>query len=300
MSEVVQLSSLLSTFDSSAPALTLLRLAPGVRMIGPPVEGVIAMLVIAGTLYLEIGGAPPRLVRQGELVLVPAGRRSHLAASALTQMTIDGQQCLVRREGWLVADATNGREPALIVGAGRIAGSSPEGLGSAVISPVVKCRIGKRIFALLRAECLQRDAGQAALASALMNACVVQGLRRAIEEHPARSATNSGGRGPIGGALAAIRARPGARHTVDTLADAAGMSRSSFVRHFKRIMRTGPADYVRTVRLEEARAMLDTTDLPIKTIASRAGFPSRSHFSRAFRQTFGRDPSSYRDRDAEG
>jgi len=86
---------------------------------------------------------------------------------------------------------------------------------------------------------------------------------------------------------------------VDTLADAAGMSRSSFVRHFKRIMRTGPADYVRTVRLEEARAMLDTTDLPIKTIASRAGFPSRSHFSRAFRQAFGRDPTSYRDRGAQ-
>ena len=90
VSEVGRLSALLSTFDSSAPALTLLQVAPGVRMMGPPVEGVIAMLVLTGTMFLEIGDAPPIVVRQGELVLVPAGRRSYLAASDRTRSTIDG------------------------------------------------------------------------------------------------------------------------------------------------------------------------------------------------------------------
>jgi len=34
--------------------------------------------------------------------------------------------------------------------------------------------------------------------------------------------------------------------------------------------------------------------LPVKTVAARAGFASRSHFSRAFKASAGADPAGYR------
>lgn len=294
MSGASTLSALLSMFDTSTPPLTLLRVAAGVRMIGPPVDGVVALLVLTGTMHLEIDDEPARTVRQGRLALIPAGKLARLSAGDKIQVTVDGRQCLVRRDGWLMADATRGREAALVVGAGRIAGSGPEALPEPVVSAVTKCRIGKPVFSLLREECARGTMGQPALANALMNACVVQGLRRAIDRTPGEAGGSQLPRGRLAGAIAAVRAQPAERHTIDTLARIAGMSRSSFIRHFKQHMQLGPSEYVMKVRLDEARTMLLSTDLPITTVAARSGFVSRSHFSRTFRSEFGSDPSSFR------
>jgi AraC family transcriptional regulator, activator of mtrCDE len=129
----------------------------------------------------------------------------------------------------------------------------------------------------------------------LMAACVVQALRRALDAVPSAPANGELAAGTlVGRAVAAVRARPGDNHTLDSLAGAAGMSRSTFIRHFRRVMRTSPVEYLQRMRLEEARAMLRTTSLPVKTIAAHTGFINRSHFSRLFRATFGEDPTSYR------
>lgn len=52
---------------------------------------------------------------------------------------------------------------------------------------------------------------------------------------------------------------------------------------------------IRRVQLHHARELLTTTQLPIPTIASRAGFCDRHIFSKVFRQTFGTPPGQYRD-----
>jgi AraC family transcriptional regulator of arabinose operon len=53
-------------------------------------------------------------------------------------------------------------------------------------------------------------------------------------------------------------------------------------------------EYVRAVRLREAARLLRRPDLSVDAAAARAGFTSRSHFSRAFRQMFGKTPGDYR------
>ena len=53
-------------------------------------------------------------------------------------------------------------------------------------------------------------------------------------------------------------------------------------------------EFVAKTRLHHAAELLRGTDLPVKAIAASIGFASRSHFSRAFRAAYGRDPRAYR------
>ncbi len=55
-----------------------------------------------------------------------------------------------------------------------------------------------------------------------------------------------------------------------------------------------PAAFLRKVRLDLARQMLVTTDMPLAEIAERRGFGYLSHFSRAFKANHGVAPSRYR------
>jgi transcriptional regulator GlxA family with amidase domain len=96
-------------------------------------------------------------------------------------------------------------------------------------------------------------------------------------------------------AVTRVLVRPGERHTLHTLAAEAGMSRSVFAQRFAAAFGQTPFEFVLRVRLRHAAHLLRATDLPVKMIADTAGFASRSHFSRAFRTAFGRDPSQYRE-----
>jgi AraC-like DNA-binding protein len=98
----------------------------------------------------------------------------------------------------------------------------------------------------------------------------------------------------LGRALFAILERPQEPHSLDSLAAAAGMSRSRFVHHFSTAYGETPMGFVQSARLQAAARMLRTSDRPIKAVAAAVGYASRSHFSHAFRAEFGVDPSSFR------
>jgi len=83
---------------------------------------------------------------------------------------------------------------------------------------------------------------------------------------------------------------------VDRLAAAAHMSRRSFVRAFKASTGTTPAAWVRSRRLDEARRLLETTDLPVDRIAAACGFGNPVTLRQNFAVAFGSTPSSYRRR----
>ncbi len=96
--------------------------------------------------------------------------------------------------------------------------------------------------------------------------------------------------------LDAILARPERPHSRESLAVLAHMSRSVFAfaaRFLKTVGRT-PMDFARDTRLRKAAQLLHSGDLSVDDVASRAGFASRSHFSRAFRDRFGRSPTQFR------
>jgi len=80
---------------------------------------------------------------------------------------------------------------------------------------------------------------------------------------------------------------------VPQLAARAAMSERSFHRKFTAAMGETPARFVETLRLERARALLETRQ-PLKNIAQHAGFASPLHLSRAFLRRFGVTPRVYR------
>lgn len=84
--------------------------------------------------------------------------------------------------------------------------------------------------------------------------------------------------------------------TIETLAAAAHMSRRSFVRAFRASTGITPAAWVRSRRLDEARRLLEVTDLSIDQIAAACGFGSSITLRQNFMDAFGSTPSRYRRR----
>lgn len=84
--------------------------------------------------------------------------------------------------------------------------------------------------------------------------------------------------------------------TVERLAEAAHMSRRSFVRAFRASTGSTPAAWVRSRRLDEARRLLETTDLTIDQIAASCGFGNTVTLRQNFASAFGSTPSGYRRR----
>ncbi|OUR75226.1 AraC family transcriptional regulator [Alphaproteobacteria bacterium 46_93_T64] len=87
---------------------------------------------------------------------------------------------------------------------------------------------------------------------------------------------------------------PGKIYTVESLAELAGMSRSTFAKRFSNAYGNGPMELLRTIRMNRAASMLSNTDLPIKRISLLAGFQSRSAFTRAFEVVVGATPGHFR------
>ena len=65
-------------------------------------------------------------------------------------------------------------------------------------------------------------------------------------------------------------------------------------RIFCRYKEVLPARYYRELRLQRARALLFQTALTIEEVGLQCGFRSASHFSRSFRDTYGRSPRAER------
>ena len=73
-----------------------------------------------------------------------------------------------------------------------------------------------------------------------------------------------------------------------------GMSHSQIFRKIKALTGRSPSVFIRRVRLQHARQLLETTTLSVAQIAYDTGFNSPNYFSRAFLEEFGKTPSELR------
>ncbi len=84
-----------------------------------------------------------------------------------------------------------------------------------------------------------------------------------------------------------MRARLHERLDLDDLAAAARLSKFHLVRLYRRQVGSTPMADLRQLRLDAARELLLTSELPLRVIATRTGFADESHCSRLLKRQFG-------------
>jgi len=144
-------------------------------------------------------------------------------------------------------------------------------------------------------ELRTRQVGMKAMTTALLKQVLVTLIRRSLrspdlwlERFSMLSDRN------IARAFAYMLAQPGARHSVLSLSQIAGLGRSAFMARFAAAFGSSPMAVVRQLRMQRAASMLAGDTHSVKKIAHAVGYASYGSFLRAFQQTFGRDPLDYR------
>ena len=95
--------------------------------------------------------------------------------------------------------------------------------------------------------------------------------------------------------LHALRRTPWMRPAVEALAAAVGLSRTSLESRFKAAVgRSLHEEYIR-LRLAATRRLITGSDLPLKTVAARTGFPSVQYMTTFLRRHTGLTPARLRD-----
>ena len=75
-----------------------------------------------------------------------------------------------------------------------------------------------------------------------------------------------------------------------------GLPERSFKRRFQQATAMSPLEYVHTLRLEEAKHMLESGEAPVEAIANEVGYEDAGFFSRLFRRKVNLTPAQYRRR----
>jgi transcriptional regulator GlxA family with amidase domain len=82
--------------------------------------------------------------------------------------------------------------------------------------------------------------------------------------------------------------------SMQKLATVIGMSQRNFNRRFRDATNLSPLKYLQIQRLNQARELLQNTNLSISEIAYRVGYIDVSHFTKLFRQFSSTTPKEYR------
>ena len=154
----------------------------------------------------------------------------------------------------------------------------------------------------LASEMAEQMPGSEVVATRLAEVLFIQVLRAYIAAEPERSTgwLRAVFDPQIGAALNGVHQSVGTLWTVESLASAAGMSRSAFAARFKEMVGQTPLDYVTGWRMQKAMQFLQQRDKKLIDVARLVGYESDAAFSKAFKRVVGTNPGEYVRRGHEG
>ena len=82
--------------------------------------------------------------------------------------------------------------------------------------------------------------------------------------------------------------------TIEDIAKFCGLNRSYFGKIFHENIGKTPQEFLISYRMTKAAELLKLTDLPIADIGNAVGYPNQLHFSRAFKNVYGKSPRQWR------
>lgn len=84
--------------------------------------------------------------------------------------------------------------------------------------------------------------------------------------------------------------------SVEALVQRSGLSPRSFQRRFKRATGYSPVHYVQNTRVEQAKRLLESSDIAVDDVARMVGYQEPAAFRRVFKRTTRMTPAGYRQR----
>jgi AraC family transcriptional activator of mtrCDE len=298
------LDGLLSALDVQfVAALTECVVSSGYRLDGFRVEapGLHYNLVGHGTMSIE--GEPPIPLRPHTLVVLPRNRAFRIeGGSGLTTPLATVEARLQTDQPGPVCRVVAGQGKAQIIvicGFFHARYGSSTDLFEQLRSPIVEQfdasdRLDQTLKSAM-AELVAQEVGSAAMSEALLKQVIVALVRRSLSSMNLWVERFAMLRDPqVARAFSSMAADPVSAHTLQGLARSVGLSRSAFMARFSEVTGHTPMRILRGLRMRLAAQQLRTTNRSLDEIVRSVGYESRSSFARAFRQTYGRDPSEYR------
>ena len=260
---------------------------------------------LSGYGRLMVGEMVPIELSPHTLVILPPGHAFRLEAA-----NSQGQFTNLKRVGYkaqftpgtlqhFVAGDANTPEIVLICGYFKASYGSSIDVFDRMTGPIVELFAAKdRVEQMLKdavGELVSQNVGSGAMSAALMKQVLVSVLRRSLASQNLWVERFSTLKDPqVARAFAEMVVKPGSPHTVLTLSQTSGLSRSAFMTRFREVFGTSPMAVLRQIRMRHAATLLEAGMLSIDQIVDACGYASRSSFFRTFQKSVGSDPSHFR------
>lgn len=167
------------------------------------------------------------------------------------------------------------------------------GLPALMVIPLDRVATIGPTLDLLLVEAFDTQDGRQVALDRLFEYLVVQVIRHIIAEGLVTSGVLAALADPrLARAVTAMHDTPERLWTLDDLAEAAGMSRTRFARHFREVTGATPMDYLTRWRMTMAQNLLRRGQ-SIKAIASAVGYDSPAALTRTFGKVIGLSPREW-------
>jgi AraC-like DNA-binding protein len=280
------------------------------QLVMPEFEHVIIFHILTrGACWAELtdGSMPPIRLGPGDLIVLPTGEQ-HVFASA-PGMRVEPDLANYRRSPMqalplrIVLNEGGGPEECHFVCGylgcdarpfNPLLDALPRML-HVTVSPATQSWLKGLVRAAVE-ETEQGNAGGETMLARLAELMFVEVIRKYVADLPgdARGWLSGLRDRHVGAALRLIHGRPAESWTLDTLAQAVGLSRSTFADHFTRCVGIPPMHYLARWRLQLASHLLEDRGVAIAVAAAQVGYDSEASFNRAFKRFVGIPPGAWR------
>ena len=271
----------------------------------PPSDLAHFAMLSRGNCWLSVDGIPePIPLTGGDCFLVAKGTSIVLRDSPRTRPRSTFREIGAKANGNVVLHGGGGAPTTIVCGSLSFDRASVKPITQLLPSFILMKTDEARTFALhntvqaLTSEMAEQSPGSEVVSTRLAEVLFIQVLRAHIASGSERDKgwLSAIFDPQIGMALSAVHNCVGSPWTVESIATAAGMSRSAFAARFKELLGQTPLEYVTEWRMQKAIQLLQQRDKKLIDVARSVGYESDAAFSKTFKRVVGASPGEYRRR----